>query len=78
MIKVAVSPVVAGRAGVADDTTVPCAQSEQLAAALRAAGVSVDTEWIAGAGHVWAGVTDLRAIFDDSVEFAKKVTRLDG
>jgi hypothetical protein len=39
--------------------------------------VSVDTEWIAGAGHVWAGVTDLRAIFDDSVEFAKKVTRLD-
>jgi acetyl esterase/lipase len=62
----------------ADDTTVPCAQSEQLAAALRAAGVSVDTEWIEGAGHVWAGVTDLRAIFDDSVEFAKKVTRRDG
>lgn len=58
-----------------DDRIVPCAQSEQLAAALRTAGVSVDTEWIEGADHVWAGITDLRAIFDDSVEFAKKVTR---
>ncbi|GAB2828693.1 hypothetical protein GCM10027176_36100 [Actinoallomurus bryophytorum] len=61
-----------------DDKIVPCAQSEQLATALRTAGVSVDTEWIEGADHVWTGVTDLRAIFNDSVAFAKKVTGPDG
>jgi acetyl esterase/lipase len=61
-----------------DDRIVPCAQSEQLAAALHTAGVSVDTEWIEGADHVWTGVTDLGAIFNDSVAFAKKATRPGG
>jgi dienelactone hydrolase len=47
----------------------------ELAAALRDAGVEVDFRPVAGAGHVWAGLSDEDVErFDTSLEFARAHT----
>ena len=51
------------------DWLVPCAQSEQLAAAMRAAGAPVTFEPVPGAGHIWLGHDDVDAIVDRSVRY---------
>ncbi|MEO8261382.1 MAG: alpha/beta hydrolase [Pseudolysinimonas sp.] len=60
----------------ADDTDVPASQSESLAAALVAAGVSAELHVIPNVGHFWREadeeVTD--RIFDEAIDFALKVT----
>lgn len=60
----------------AADTDVPPAQSELLAAALRAAGVEVELHLEPGAGHFWRGATDAAtdALFDLAIDFAHRVT----
>ena len=52
------------------DVIVPASQSEQLAAALEAAGVPVEIELVDGAGHMWAGAPDPAAILRHVIEFA--------
>lgn len=44
-----------------DDTLVPCAQSEALHAALRAAGVAAELQRYPGADHMWRGAPDAAA-----------------
>jgi len=58
------------------DRAVPGGQSQALAAALRAAGVTAETEWVEGADHMWEGASPERVeqVFDSSVEFARRVT----
>jgi acetyl esterase/lipase len=58
------------------DTSVPISQSQALADALRARSVRVETEWVAGADHMWLGIPPARVeeIVASSVEFAKRVT----
>ncbi len=51
------------------DRLVPCAQSEQLATALREAGVPVEFEAVDGAGHIWQGSDDVDGIVDRSVRY---------
>ncbi|MEU2349180.1 alpha/beta hydrolase [Modestobacter sp. NPDC049651] len=51
------------------DWLVPCAQSEQLHAALAAAGAPVTFEPVEGAGHIWLGHDDVDAIVDRSVQY---------
>ncbi|MGY1829198.1 alpha/beta hydrolase fold domain-containing protein [Geodermatophilus sp. SYSU D01180] len=51
------------------DWLVPCAQSEQLAAALEAAGAPVTLEPVEGAGHIWLGHDDVDGIVDRSVRY---------
>ncbi|MET9955067.1 alpha/beta hydrolase [Streptomyces sp. NPDC006339] len=56
-----------------EDTLIPLAQGEQLAAALRRAGARVDFRPVPGAGHGWAGLTDDEAerCLTASVDFAR-------
>ena len=51
------------------DWLVPCGQSEQLAAAMQAAGAPVTYEPVEGAGHIWLGHPDVDAIVDRSVQY---------
>lgn len=59
-----------------DDTDVPAAQSELLAAALRGVGVDVELHLEPGAGHFWKGATPeaTDALFDRAIDFARRVT----
>ncbi len=57
-----------------DDTDVPPAQSELLAAALRGVGVPVELHLEPGAGHFWKGVADTGPLFDRALDFARRVT----
>jgi acetyl esterase/lipase len=56
------------------DRFVPCAQSRQLAAALRDAGVPVEFTEVPGADHLWMNAPHPEAIFDAAVGFARRVT----
>lgn len=60
----------------ADDTDVPPAQSEALAAALRAADVDVELHLEPGAGHFWRGLGEeaTDALFERAIGFARRVT----
>ncbi len=53
----------------AADWLVPVDQSERLAAALREAGVPVEFDVVAGAGHIWLGHDDVHGIVDRSVRY---------
>ncbi|GHA97772.1 alpha/beta hydrolase [Streptomyces chryseus] len=59
-----------------DDTLIPLAQGEQLAATLRAAGAAVDFRAVRGADHGWAGLPDeeVERCFAASVDFARART----
>ena len=59
-----------------DDTDVPPAQSELLAAALRAADVDVELHLEPGAGHFWRGLGEeaTDALFERAIAFARRVT----
>lgn len=59
-----------------DDELVPIAQSEALVRALEAAGHDVEFTRVAGAGHLWTGVSDATALLDAALGFAKRVTIL--
>jgi acetyl esterase/lipase len=59
-----------------DDSLVPFAQSRALADALRRAGADVELVDVPGASHFWQGVDDLRALFDRSLAFARRVTEV--
>ncbi|WP_068425911.1 alpha/beta hydrolase [Piscicoccus intestinalis] len=56
------------------DRLVPVQQSEQLHAALRAAGVDARLELVDGADHMWAGV-DPEQVLTASLDFLAEVTR---
>lgn len=58
------------------DSIVPFAQSEQLAAALHAAGATADLRPVPGADHLWVGLPDaeVEQLFDTSAAFARAVT----
>ncbi|MCX5403012.1 alpha/beta hydrolase [Streptomyces sp. NBC_00335] len=60
----------------AEDTLIPLAQGEQLAAALHRVGARVDFRPVPGADHGWAGLPDEEAerIFSASVDFALACT----
>ncbi len=47
----------------------PPTQSDELAAALTAAGATAVLEHVPGAGHVWLGHDDVDALVDRSVSF---------
>ena len=51
------------------DWLVPPTQSEQLAAALTAAGATAVLEHVPGAGHIWLGHDDVDGLVDRSVAF---------
>ncbi|MFI6028055.1 alpha/beta hydrolase fold domain-containing protein [Amycolatopsis magusensis] len=55
-----------------DDDLVPAAQSVRLADALRAAGAPVETLWVPGARHRWAGA-DPASVIAPSIRFAHAV-----
>ncbi len=57
-----------------DDAAVPPAQSELLAAALRAAGVPVELDLVPGAGHMWQGEVDRLGLLERALAFARRVT----
>lgn len=57
------------------DRMVPCAQSERMAAALRAAGAQAEYRPVDGAGHLWQNVRDVTAIFEESLDFAQRALR---
>ncbi|MEU7279841.1 alpha/beta hydrolase [Streptomyces sp. NPDC045431] len=59
-----------------DDTLIPLAQGEQLAAALRDTGGHVDFRPVPGADHGWAGLPDedVERHFAASVDFARTCT----
>jgi acetyl esterase/lipase len=57
--------------GDADDL-VPPAQSERLAAALRAGGGPVELDLVPGARHMWTDARDIGAIVDRSAEFLRR------
>ena len=56
-----------------DDRFVPTGQSEQLAAALNAAGASVQLRIVDGADHMWRGSSQAPDIFAESLAFARQV-----
>lgn len=56
------------------DEHVPFAQSEALAAALRAVGAEVDFHPVAGGRHFWEGLADTAPVFDRAIDFAARVT----
>ena len=56
------------------DRFVPAAQSRQLTAALRDAGVAVEFTEVRGADHLWMGTPDPETIFDAAVDFARRAT----
>jgi len=53
---------------------VPFAQSVEFADALRAAGGNVEFIAVEGSDHFWTGAPDIRAIFETSTAFARRVT----
>ncbi|GAA2899764.1 hypothetical protein GCM10010517_65310 [Streptosporangium fragile] len=55
------------------DSIIPVAQGEQLAAALREAGARADFRPVAGADHLWVGLSDhdVEHCFTASLEFAR-------
>lgn len=55
------------------DRFVPVGQSEELAEALRRAGVPVELELVDGADHMWQGAIDPEAIFTRALDFAKRI-----
>ena len=57
----------------ADDRFVPVAQSRELAAALRDAGVPVELTIVDGADHMWRGATDPEAILAAAVDFSRRL-----
>ncbi len=56
-----------------DDRFVPAGQSEELAGALRAAGVPVELTIVPGADHMWRAAADPEAVLDAAVGFARRV-----
>jgi acetyl esterase/lipase len=56
------------------DRFVPVAQSEELAEALRRAGVPVELDLIDGADHMWQGATDPERILARALAFAKRIS----
>lgn len=57
----------------ADDRFVPVAQSRELAAALRDAGVPVELTIVDGADHMWRGAADPDAILAAAVDFSQRL-----
>jgi dipeptidyl aminopeptidase/acylaminoacyl peptidase len=57
-----------------DDSLVPYAQSVEFTDALRQAGGDVELIAVDGSDHFWTGAPDVAAIFDASLEFARRVT----
>lgn len=55
------------------DRFVPSAQSEQLAAVLRACGSEVTLRLIDAVDHLWVGLPDPRTVFDEALDFALHV-----
>ncbi|MGV2982791.1 alpha/beta hydrolase fold domain-containing protein [Microbacterium sp. AGC85] len=60
-----------------DDEHVPFAQSDALAAALRAAGVDAELHPVAGGRHFWQGLGDTGPLFDLAIDFIRRVTAHD-
>ncbi|QKW33378.1 alpha/beta hydrolase [Actinomadura sp. NAK00032] len=58
------------------DRTVPCAQSERMAESLRAAGARAEYRPVDGADHVWRNVRDVTAVFEESLDFARRARRV--
>jgi acetyl esterase/lipase len=56
------------------DRFIPAAQSEELADALRAAGVHVELDILPGVDHMWMGASDPERIFDAAVDFVRRMT----
>jgi len=56
------------------DEHVPFAQSEALAAALRAVGVGIELRPVPGGRHFWQGLDDTDAVFDRAIDFVARVT----
>jgi acetyl esterase/lipase len=56
------------------DTEVPFTQSVEFAEAQCEAGGAVELVAVEGSNHFWIGAPDLGAIFDASVDFARRVT----
>ena len=57
-----------------NDGQVPFAQSVEFADAHREAGGDVELIVVNGSDHFWTGAPDLAAIFDASLDFARRVT----
>ena len=57
-----------------NDAQVPFAQSVEFADAQRNAGGEVELIVVDGSDHFWTGAPDLAAIFDASLDFARRVT----
>lgn len=55
------------------DEHVPFAQSEALAAALRAVDVDVEFHAVAGGRHFWQGLDDTDPVFDAAIDFVRRV-----
>jgi dipeptidyl aminopeptidase/acylaminoacyl peptidase len=53
---------------------VPFAQSVEFVDAQRNSGGEVELIVVQGSDHFWTGAPDLAAIFDASLEFARRVT----
>lgn len=56
------------------DEHVPYAQSEALAAALRAVGADAELIAVDGGRHFWQGLDDTDPVFDAAIDFARRVT----
>jgi acetyl esterase/lipase len=54
------------------DRFVPAEQSQELADALRRAGVPVELDLIEGADHMWQGAVEPERIFARALDFAKR------
>lgn len=78
----AASPIAYVRAGApqiqihhgTNDAQVPFAQSVEFADAQRDCGGDVELIVVHGSDHFWTGAPDLPAIFDASLDFARRVT----
>jgi acetyl esterase/lipase len=57
-----------------NDGQVPFAQSVEFVDAQRSSGGEVELIVVQGSDHFWTGAPDLAAIFDASLEFARRVT----
>jgi len=57
-----------------NDGQVPFAQSVEFADAQRHAGGQVELIVVNGSDHFWTGAPDLAAIFDTSLDFARRVS----
>jgi acetyl esterase/lipase len=56
------------------DTQVPFAQSVEFVGALQGVGGDAELIVVEGSDHFWTGAPDLRAIFDASLAFARRIT----